>query len=79
MVSERVFMFHMTNMGIPCGKTFSLVRSSVGVNIQYQGHIFQKKKKKGKMAITGTLVFHLHGLLAHTLGLLFTELFVNDK
>ena len=41
-------------MSIPCDKTFVFVptsRSSVKVKVKYQGHSFQKIKKKKEMAV----------------------------
>ena len=61
MVSDGAFLFHMC---IPCSKTFSLVirsKSPVKVKVKYQGHILKKKKK---MAITVSFVFHKHSLFS---------------
>ena len=62
MVIYTAFSFYMCT---PCGKTFSLVlrsRSSVKVEIKYQGHI----KKKKKWLLGGVCVFCTHTHLVST-------------
>ena len=59
MVSDTAFVF---DLYIPWGKTISLVpksRSSVKVNVEYQGNSFLKK-----WPLWGILVFHKHSLFS---------------
>ena len=60
LVRVRTFIFHMS---IPCDKTSLFVpssRSSVKVNVEYQGHNFQKMPLQRHSCFTNTSCWTLH-------------------